>query len=99
MITACSSPEKAIIGIWKGQNTVLGIVTENVYKFYEDGTGTISTVLGIENESVYSIDGDKLWLTISVLGIDTYNVYTFKINGDTLTLTDDSGTTVLTKQK
>lgn len=55
------------------------------YTFESGGKGTQST-MGVETPMVYSIEDDKL----SINGVP----YTFELDGDTLKLTDLSGTTI-----
>ena len=45
---ACApKPEKAILGTWKGQVTVLGVSTNVEYTFNENGSGVMTTELGV----------------------------------------------------
>lgn len=94
-LCACSSPEKAIIGTWKTQNTVLGVVTETSYTFNEDGTGVKKEV--VETSFTYTISEDKLTIKSTILGIEKTEEYTFEIKKDTLSLTSDNKTIAYTK--
>ena len=96
-LCACSTPEKAIVGKWKSNNTVLGVVTETTYTFNEDGTGTKSNVLDVE--FTYSFTEDKLVITTVTLGIESSAEYTFEFSGDKLVLTSEKETINLEKVK
>ena len=93
MMCACS-PEKKIVGTWRYQDKVLGIVnTETTYDFNEDGTGTKSTVLDVDFK--YSFFDDKLRITTTVLGIESTDEYTYEFKNDKLTLKNDKETITL----
>lgn len=94
LLAACS-PEKAIIGTWKHQSTVFGVVTETTYVFNEDGTGTKTSLLTVE--FTYTITGDVLTITTSTFGIESSDEYTCKFEGSKLTLTGNSETLTLEK--
>ena len=96
-LSACASPEKKIIGTWRSQTTILGVVTETKYEFKEDGTGSKTTVLEIP--FTYSIEGDTITITTTVLELELDEEFTFEINGDTLSLTGTFGTTEYEKVK
>ena len=89
MMCGCSA-EKKIVGTWKYQDKVLGIVTETTYKFNEDGTGTKTTVLDVDFK--YSFFEDKLRITTTVLGLEKTEEYTYEIKKDKLTLKNDKET-------
>ena len=96
VLCSCASPEEQLVGTWKRQDTVLGVVTETKYTFNEDGTGTRSGIIGTDFS--YTIDGDKLILTAKVFGIDTgTETYSYKINGKKLLMTRDGETLELEK--
>lgn len=95
VLCSCVSPEKSIVGTWKSQNTVLGIVTETTYIFNEDGSGKLSNVLDID--FTYSFSEDKLLITTSALGIENTTEYSFAFDGNKLVLTSDSDTIELEK--
>lgn len=99
IFSSCSSNEKSIIGKWTSQESFLGVVTETVYQFNEDGTGTMSTKLGVGIAMNYTISDNSLTITSNVLGLENTKVYTFTIEGNTLTLIDGDNTTVLTKSE
>ena len=86
LLCSCGSPEKTIIGSWKYQTSVLGVVTETTYTFNEDGTGSMNAIIGIAFE--YSFSGDKLFITTNLLGMENTDEYVYKFDGkDKLTLT------------
>lgn len=96
MLCSCAVYEKAIIGTWKYQTTVLGVVTETTYEFKEDGKGTMTNVLPIE--FTYAFVDDELHITTSALGIENTVEYTFEFSGSKLTLKDGDTTLVLEKE-
>ncbi len=95
LLVACSAPEKSIVGTWKSQSTVLGVVTETEYVFNEDGTGTKSSVLDID--FTYTIGEEKLTITTVTLGIESKDEYSFEFKDNKLALTNDSETISLSK--
>ena len=100
VLTLCSCvalDEKAIIGTWKNQNTVLGVVTETEYVFNEDGTGSITNLVSVP--FTHSFEEGKLIITTSTLGIKNTTEYSYDFEKDSLTLTDDSDTIKLEKVK
>ena len=96
-LASCVVAEKAIVGVWKNQTTVLGVVTEKTYTFNEDGTGTKSNVLDIN--FTYSFEEEKLLITTTTLGIENTEKYSFDFNGDKLVLTGEKVTIDLEKVK
>ena len=97
MLAACS-PAKSIIGTWKSQSTVLGVVTETSYVFNEDGSGKICNIVDIP--FTYAIEGNKLTLTTNVIGLDiSTKEYEFSIKGGILKLDSESEHIELTKGK
>lgn len=94
-VCACT-PQKQIVGTWKNQETVLGVVVETTYVFNEDGTGTMKSVVPIEFE--YSFDNDKLLITTNTLGIKNTTEYTFDFSGKILTLTEGGNSIKLVKE-
>lgn len=96
-LCSCTAPEKSIVGTWKNQTTVLGVVTETTYTFNGDGTGTKSNVFDID--FTYSFEEEKLLITTSTLGIENTEKYSYDFSGDKLVLTGDSGTIDLEKVK
>lgn len=94
-LCACLAPKAAIVGTWKSQETVLGVVTQTNYTFNEDGTGEKSGVLPVP--FTYSFTEDKLNITTSVLGIESTTSYTYQFSYKKLTLTGEKETLVLEK--
>jgi uncharacterized lipoprotein YehR (DUF1307 family) len=94
-LCSCASPEKSIIGTWKHQSTVLGVVTETTYIFNEDGTGEKSSVIDVA--FTYSFSDDKLLIKTSTLGIENTEVYSYEFSGDKLVLTGEKDTIDLQK--
>lgn len=96
-LLACAKPSEAILGTWKHQSTILGVVTETTYVFNEDGTGSKTNVLEIK--FTYAITEEKLIITTSALGIENTEEYTYEFDGDKLVLTGEKDTLVLEKVK
>ncbi len=95
MLSSCTLPWQSVVGTWKREETILGVVTETTYVFNEDGTGTMTLVLDFD--FTYTIEGNQLTITTTTLGIESSEVYTYKRSGNTLTLTNDSETITLEK--
>lgn len=89
-LCACSAPEKAVIGTWKSQTTILGVVTETTYTFNEDGTGTMANLVDVD--FTYSFTEDKLLITTTTLGIKNTEEYSFEIKSDEMTLIAEEDT-------
>ena len=96
-LCACAKPEESIVGKWKHQNTVLGVVTETIYTFNEDGTGTKTNVIDLG--FTYSFADDKLFITTSALGIEYTEEYTYSFGINELVLTGENDTITLEKIK
>lgn len=97
MVCACST-DKSIVGTWKSQSTVLGVVTETTYVFNEDGSGSKRGIVDIP--FTYSIDGNKLTITTNVIGVDiSTKEYAFERSGDILELRSGNEYIKLTKEK
>lgn len=96
-LLACAKPAEKILGSWKHQSSVLGVVTETTYTFSEDGTGTKTNVLEIK--FTYVITEDKLLMTTSTLGIENTEEYSYEFDGDQLVLTGEKDTLTLQKVK
>ena len=97
----CVKPEQKIIGRWKGEASVLGVVTEYAFEFHEDGTGKMTSALDIGLETTYSISDTQLNITTALLGIENTKSYTYSFDKDVLTLTEIGTDTVivLTREK
>lgn len=94
---SCAKPAEKILGSWKYQSSVLGVVTETTYVFNEDGTGSKTNVLEIK--FTYAITEDKLLITTSTLGIENTEEYSYEFSGDELVLTGEKDTLTLQKVK
>ena len=97
---ACApKPEKAILGTWKGQVTVLGVSTNVEYTFNENGSGIMTTDpgLGVGLAMNYTITDTALTVTTDTPLLQKSFTYTYAFDGDTLTLTDANGSMTLTK--
>ena len=93
---ACApKPEKAILGTWKGQVTVLGVSTNVEYTFNENGSGVMTTELGVGIAMNYT--DTALTVTTDTPLLQKSFTYTYAFDGDTLTLTDANGSMTLTK--
>lgn len=66
-LCACS-PAKRIVGEWKTQSTVLGVVVETTYVFDENGTG--KKCGAAEIPFTYEVQDNKLLITTSIIGVD-----------------------------
>lgn len=95
MLSACLAPKLAIVGTWKSEETVLGVVTQTSYTFNEDGTGEMTGVLTVP--FTYIFTEDKLCITTKVIGIENTTSYTYQFSGKKLTLTGEKETLVLEK--
>lgn len=87
--TACVSAKPTIVGTWHGEDGEHTLV----YIFREDGTGT-ATAGDATADFTYAIEGDSLTVT---LGGNT-DTATVQITETTLSITDEYGTTVLTRK-
>ena len=91
LLCVCGQMAKvSIVGTWKSQKTILGVITETTYMFREDGTGYRKGVL--ETDFTYELDGDQLRLTFEVLSIKTVEEYASDFEGDVLTLVGENDT-------
>ena len=62
--SACApKPEKAILGTWKGQVTVLGVSTNVEYTFNENGSGVMTTEQKDRGLSPMRQSSFLLWFT------------------------------------
>lgn len=94
-LCACAIPQRAIVGTWKCQTTVLGVVTETRYTFNPDGTGTKSMLLDMG--FTYEFSEGKLMITSSGLSGEKTETYLYKFKGKTLILTGENTTLTLEK--
>lgn len=87
-----SMSENMIVGTWTAQVKTAGVVTENEYTFYEDGTGVMTTVFDIGIAINYVIDDTTLTITTDTPALQKTSVYTYEFDGtDVLILTDENG--------
>jgi len=75
-----------LVGTWKGADLM-----EETFEFKTDGTGHNENAL-MSYDFKYNTDGDQLNIYAELFGMesDEAMVYTYTINGDTLTLVDES---------
>ena len=87
-LCACS-PAKRIVGEWKTQSTVLGVVVETTYVFDENGTG--KKCGAAEIPFTYEVQDNKLLITTSIIGVDvSKKEYSIDFKGNTIILTDEN---------
>lgn len=97
-LLACTPAEKKLIGTWSNTSSTLGVVTETVYIFNEDGTGSSSTVLGIGIPFTYTFNQNQLTITRSVLGVESSEVYSVSFSGDKLIMSKNNERMELTRK-
>ena len=103
-LAACSASD-SIVGEWGV--TVNG--EKKILTYKDDGVYTVTNGDGVvEQEGTYEVDGDKLTATSAykIVGDERLNlqeasddVLTFRIKGNTLTLTDKDGSSLNLKRK
>ena len=94
LLAACSQEEAApddsakFIGTWKSDDLL-----NDSYEFKDDGTGHYDNFL-IPYDFKWELKEGKLLIYAEMFGMtsDTATEYDYSFSGDTLTLTDDSGT-------
>lgn len=96
LCASCGMSER-IVGTWKAQSTVFGVVVETTFVFNEDGTGSTGTVGDIAVPMTYSLKGDTLTITSTLFGIEMPMEYTASFDGDKLILTSEDETLTFTK--
>ena len=95
---SCGSPEKKLIGTWKGDVEVLGVTANYEYVFNEDGTGKMTGSLGAGVAFTYNVAEDgTLSIVTTLLGVESTRTYTFAVEKNTLTLTENDTVITLTK--
>lgn len=87
---ACGASKPTIVGTWHGEDGEHALV----YIFREDGTGT-ATAGNATADFTYALEGDCLTVTLGG-NTDTASV---QITKTTLSITDEYGTTVLTRKE
>ncbi len=85
---ACGAGKPSIVGTWQGNDGEHTVV----YVFRDDGTGT-AAVGDAKAEFTYAIEDESLTVT---LGGET-DTASVKLTEDRLSITDEYGTTVLTR--
>lgn len=86
---ACSTAEPTVVGTWIGKDGD----DELLYVFREDGTGTAKAG-NASSDFTYAIEGSRISVTVG----GTTNSASFEVTESTLSLTDEYGTTVLTRK-
>lgn len=99
LVTVCTL--LAACGAKKGDSLAGDWASEDfdgkfIYTFKEDGTGNYDAY-GTDMPFTYKVDGDKL--SIQYEDVDVPWETTFKIEGDTLTVKDDTGNDVIYHKK
>lgn len=95
-LVACGSNSE-FVGTWECTTEANGQSITTRYEFKSNGDCVMS-VAGLTIECEYETDGDKLIFSIEVLGVETTEEWTYKIDGNTMTLTKDGQSTVLKKK-
>ena len=86
---ACVAENPTVVGTWIGKDGD----DELLYVFREDGTGTAKAG-NASSDFTYAIEDSRISVTIG----DTTNSASFEVTSSTLTLSDEYGTTVLTRK-
>ena len=86
---ACTGGEASVVGTWIGTDGD----DELVYVFREDGTGTAKAG-DASADFTYAIEDSRITVTVG----DSTNSASFEVTSTTLSLTDEYGTTVLTRK-
>ena len=92
LLISCGGDEKNIVGTWvqTGKN--------NTYTFNEDGSGVHSQALQ-KNDITYELDGDNITIYDKTLWVfNSTKTYVYKLDGDTLQLTDGDTTLNFVRQ-
>jgi len=97
LLCACGVSQRSLVGTWKYQQTVLGVVTETTYVFNEDGTGTVKNIVDVD--FTYTLTDDQLTITTTVLGISGTETYTVSFDGGKLVMANGTETLYLEKVK
>ena len=88
-LMACGGEEPTVVGTWMGNDGD----DELLYVFREDGTGTAKAG-NASSDFTYAIENGKISVTVG----GTTNSASFEVTESTLSLTDEYGTTVLTRK-
>lgn len=90
-LTACGGSKSDLVGTWDSQDAEGSAVV-----FNDDGTGAYK-MDDVSMNFEYEEDGDKL--TITAKGVSEKGEFTFKIDGETLSMTDKETGSTLTYKK
>jgi len=82
LLTGCSGRQKALVGTWRDDNA------RTTVQFFADGKATLEQ-FGVANPSWYKVRGNQLTIG-AVPGQLQDNVVTFKVSGDTLTMSREA---------
>ncbi len=93
MLCSCQVLGNTVVGKWSHQENILGVITETIYVFNDDGTGSMKNL--VETKFDYAVEEDTLLITTSLLGIKTTTEYTFEFSSGDLLLTQNEKTIVL----
>lgn len=88
-VMACAASEPTVVGTWIGADGD----DELVYVFREDGTGTAKAG-NASADFTYAIEDSRITVTVG----DSTGTASFELTSTTLSLTDEYGTTVLTRK-
>ena len=69
-----------------------------IYRFIDDTSGSIN-VMGMAFNFTYTMDDSKLTMTADLLDEEVIDTFTYKLDGDTLTLTNDDGEVMVLTRK
>ena len=86
---ACSTADPTIVGTWIGKDGD----DELLYVFREDGTGTAKAG-DASSDFTYAVEDGRISVTLG----GTTNSASFEVTESTLSITDEYGTTVLTRK-
>lgn len=92
LLAACGKKGGSLVGDWASED----FDGKFIYTFKEDGTGNYDAY-GTDMPFTYTVDGDKL--SIQYEDVDFPWDTTFKIEGDILTVKDDTGNDVIYHKK
>lgn len=96
-LLASCGVEKKLAGTWVELDED-GNETDTILVLASDGTGSV-TEDGMSGSVTWTIDGDKIFITVSMCGMSDSSECTFKVSGDTLTLTDAEGDSEIYRKK
>ena len=97
VLTSCG--EKRLVGTWIRTHSVLGVETEDIYVFNEDGTGKMTTLGGVEVDMTYTVEDGKIAITVNTLGTKTNLEYEYSFENGNLVLIVHGAEEEFVKQK